>query len=327
MSKLKIVVIVESVIIVALIGTLIFFLLSGKKTNNQNLSSDEIGQKVINYINEKFLQGDTKANLVSVEDKGSVYALVLEIGGKEYTSYATKDGNLLFPEAFNLNPPKPKEFPKTAKPDVKLFVMSFCPFGNQAEEMLIPVVDLLKDKANFELHYIFYNNYASGYPDYCYDKENKYCSMHGIQELHQDIRELCVAKYQKDKLWDFVKAINSEATSQDVDSKWESIAQKLGIDVGKVKACMNNEGLQFLEQETQLTNNQYLVQNPENHNGQEKESISASPTLVINGVIYDGKRSSEDFKKAICSAFENPPQECNQSLENPQDANSTGSCG
>ena len=326
MTKLKITIIIETIIILALIGALVFFLNSPKEPKT-GLSPDEVSQKVVNYINEKFLTGDTKANLVSIEEKGGVYALVIEIGGKEYTSYATKDGNLLFPEGINLNPPKPKEFPKTAKPDVKLFVMSFCPFGNQAEEMLIPVINLLKDKANFELHYIFYSNYASGYPDYCYDKENKYCSMHGIQELHQDIRELCVAKYQKDKLWDFVKEINTKTTSKDVDIKWENIAKNLGIDVEKIKACMNNESLDLLSHELELSSNQYVVQEPAKHNGLEKESVSASPTLVINGIIYDGSRSSEDFKKAICSAFENPPSECNQIVENSQDKGSGGSCG
>ena len=326
MNKLKIAIIVETILILALVGALVFSLNSQKKSESR-LSPEQVSQKVINYINENFLRGDTKANLVSIEEKGGVYALVIEIGGKEYASYVTKDGNLLFPEGINLNPPKPKEFPKTAKPDVKLFVMSFCPFGNQAEEMLIPVVNLLKDKANFELHYIFYSNYASGYPDYCYDKENKYCSMHGIQELHQDIRELCVAKYQKDKLWDFVKEINAQATPQDVDSKWENIAKSLGIDVEKIKSCMNNEAIDLLSQELHLTNNQYPVQQPIQHNNMETESISASPTLVINGIIYDGKRSSEDFKKAICSAFENPPSECSQTVENSQGGSSNGSCG
>ncbi len=327
MDKLKIAIVIETIIILALVGALVFFLFFSKESGKSGLSPEEVSQKVINYINEKFLTGDVKANLVSIEDQGGVYALVIEIGGKEYTSYATKDGNLLFPEGINLNPPKPKEFPKTAKPDVKLFVMSFCPFGNQAEEMLMPVINLLKDKANFELHYIFYSNYASGYPDYCYDKENKYCSMHGIQELHQDIRELCVAKYQKDKLWDFVKEINAQASSQDVDSKWEGIAKSVGIDIDKIKACVKDEASQLLAQEFQLTSGQYLVQDPTRHNGLEKESISASPTLVINGIIYDGSRSSEDFKKAICSAFENPPSECSQTLENSQNGNSGGSCG
>jgi len=44
---------------------------------------------------------------------------------------------------------------KSQKPEIKFFVMSFCPYGNQIEDVLRPVFDLLKDKADFTPHYIF----------------------------------------------------------------------------------------------------------------------------------------------------------------------------
>ena len=43
---------------------------------------------------------------------------------------------------------------KQEKTNLKLFVMSFCPFGNQAEIGLKPVAELLGDKFDFEPHYI-----------------------------------------------------------------------------------------------------------------------------------------------------------------------------
>jgi predicted DsbA family dithiol-disulfide isomerase len=44
---------------------------------------------------------------------------------------------------------------KSQKPELKFFVMSFCPYGNQMEDVLRPVFDLLKDKADITPHYIF----------------------------------------------------------------------------------------------------------------------------------------------------------------------------
>lgn len=44
---------------------------------------------------------------------------------------------------------------KTAKAELQFFVMSFCPYGNQIEDVLRPVYDLFKDKANITPHYIF----------------------------------------------------------------------------------------------------------------------------------------------------------------------------
>lgn len=45
--------------------------------------------------------------------------------------------------------------PKADKSELKFFVMSFCPYGNQMEDILRPVFDLLGNKANITPHYIF----------------------------------------------------------------------------------------------------------------------------------------------------------------------------
>ncbi|MFA5895124.1 MAG: hypothetical protein WC851_05105 [Candidatus Shapirobacteria bacterium] len=46
----------------------------------------------------------------------------------------------------------PKNSPK---PELKFFIMSFCPYGNQIEDAIRPVFDLLSKDANFVPHYIF----------------------------------------------------------------------------------------------------------------------------------------------------------------------------
>jgi len=274
-----------------------------KPSFQQGLSKEEVGKKVIDYIDGKFLQQKgLKATLDSISEESGVYKLELKIGTQKFTSYATKDAKLLFPQGFDMMP-KIVEIPKTEKPDVKLFVMSFCPFGNQAEGLLIPIVNLLKNKANISLVYIVSK-----------DKKGKFSSLHGDQELNQDVRELCVAKYQKDKFWDFIKEINDKCTANNADNCWQNIAQELGIDIDKIQTCQRNERETLLNQELALTDKEYQVQDPTSHQGKSSDKISASPTLVINGIIYDGPRTREDYKKAICSAFINPPAECNQKL-------------
>lgn len=54
---------------------------------------------------------------------------------------------------------------KSSQPTFKFFVMSFCPYGNQMEEILRPVFDLLAKKINFEPHYIF--NKVDNLTTYC----------------------------------------------------------------------------------------------------------------------------------------------------------------
>jgi predicted DsbA family dithiol-disulfide isomerase len=54
---------------------------------------------------------------------------------------------------------------KTDKPSLQVFVMSFCPYGNQMETTLKPVIKLLSKSADIQLHYIF--NEVSNLSDYC----------------------------------------------------------------------------------------------------------------------------------------------------------------
>jgi len=279
------------------------------------LSAEDAGQKAIEYIVENFFNGDASASLLKTAEESGLYKIKFEIGGTEYDSYVSKDGKFLFPDTIDMEPPSLKEIPKTEVPKVQVFVMSFCPFGNQAEEIMMPVQNLLGDKADIELNYVIYSNYGSGYPEYCLDEENKYCSMHGIQELNQNVREICVQKYQSEKFWDFVKEINEKADYKNVDEKWESIAKDLGIDVEKVKKCQAEQGESLLAQELALNKISYPVQDSARHKGQEEITIAGSPTIVINGVVYDGDRSPDAYKEGVCSGFLNRPSECNQKLE------------
>jgi len=210
-----------------------------------------------------------------------------------------------------------------------LFVMAFCPYGNDAENQMKPVVDALKNQVNFQLHYIIYQNYQG--KKYCLTDKMKYCSMHTTSEVKEDIRELCVEKYQPEKLWDYVIKINKETTAAKVDQDWEKIASEAGVNIEQVKTCQKNEGTKLLDQELVLTNKSYPVENPQRHRStsghyQTEMKIQGSPTLVINGVIYDGKVSTVNYQKAICAAFKNPPASCDKTLKSEAKANGSGSC-
>ena len=313
---------------IALLAILIVVLARGKLTGQaiastgkitSTLSADEAGKKAIDYINKYLLRGQGEATLKDIKEENGLYALQIEINGRTYDSYMTMDGKLLFPSAINLTQtpelPQQQETGKFDAPDrekanVKFFVMSFCPFGNQAEFGLEPVYRLLKDKVEWEPHYVIYSNYG-GYPNYCLDEEEKYCSMHGIQELNQDIRELCVWKYyDHDTWWDFVMKVNEKCNSRNADECWEPIAEEIGIDVDKIKDCQENEAVDLLEEELKLN---------------QKYGVRGSPTVFINDVEYRGSRTPEAYKQAICSGFAEPPEECSETLGT-SGGSATGQC-
>ena len=290
-------------------GTCLYKEKLGNKSK-ENLSIEEVAERALNFLNQNLLKGKEKASLIGSVEKNGLYKIRFKLRENEFDFYASKDGKLLFPRMLDLETPPIKELPKSEVPEVKLFVMAFCPFGNQAEELIMPLAELFGEKIDLKLHYVFYSNYEGGGEKYCIDKENKYCSMHGIQELHQGIRELCVQKYQKEKLWSFVKEINKQCSSQDADSCWEEIAKNQGINVQAIKNCQEKEALDLLEKERKLTQKEYQVQDVLMHRNKDSENILGSPVLVINDMIFDGERSIEGYKEGICSSFKNPPKEC-----------------
>lgn len=199
------------------------------------------------------------------------------------------------------------------KPQIDFFVMSYCPYGNQAEEAIEPVYQLLKDKAIFNPRYVIYSNYGGGGPNYCIDNGNL-CSMHGIQELNQDIREACVNKYLGIGKWfEFALAMNKECNSGNADSCWEGVAKKLGLDFEMIKKCQAEEGVALMRENKALG---------------DKLRVSGSPTVFIDGESYAGARTPEAYKTALCGAFETQPSECSVTLSGASTTTpTTGGCG
>ncbi|MCX8199942.1 MAG: hypothetical protein N3G76_00565 [Candidatus Micrarchaeota archaeon] len=244
---------------------------------------------------------------------GDLVAIDFTIDGSfPQTLYATKDLRYLLQQPTDFNTLKAqvnaakkdlemsKQPPeKSDKPTVKLFVMSFCPYGNVAENAFVDVIALLDGKIDFEPVYII-----SG-------KNGAYQSLHGQAELNQDIREKIVFnKYGAKKWMAFTYDVNQNCTLQNVESCWKEAAARQGIDVKALEEEYAKSFNSIADAEVAKTS-QYNVQ--------------GSPTVILNGKTYNGQRSSEAFKQFICSAFNTPPAECNKTLSTEQGV-STGSC-
>ncbi|MCW1948892.1 MAG: hypothetical protein KIH89_000365 [Candidatus Shapirobacteria bacterium] len=127
---------------------------------------------------------------------------------------------------------------KSDKPELQFYVMSFCPYGNQIEEAIKPVFDLLGNSVSLKPQYIFEKisdlkkqcqqydasncaNYIkagyfpsdsecksqlANYSKDCYDEKNYlkigntyYSSLHGRVEANQNVREICAYNMNDDK--------------------------------------------------------------------------------------------------------------------------------
>lgn len=299
-----------------IIGAIILFLIIGyavygkktgdfslKKVFTKSISKEEAKTKIKDFVENNLVQPGTKIEIKNIVEENGLYKLTLTISGQEQeiTSYLSKDGKMFFPQAgMDIEKIKseaagkkeaeaPKEIPKNDKPAVDLYVMSFCPYGNKSEDTMKPVYDLLKNKVDFNFHYIVDVN------------GNDVQSLHGAKEVAQNEREACVLKnYGKDKWFTFVTYVNKNCGSD--GACWEAGAKSLGIDTAKVNGCVAAEGVALMKANGEASKN---------------ANASGSPTMTINGVssqaVYQ-YGNSEGYKQAICGAFNTAPAECAKKL-------------
>jgi len=203
------------------------------------------------------------------------------------------------------------EIAKTARPTVDLYVMSFCPYGTQAENLMKPVFDLLGTKADFKIRFI---TSISG------NTIDSIQSLHGTNEVKEDLRQVCIMKnYDATTYWNYLMTFNSNCSSlindaTALDTCWKNTATQAGIDTAAIQTCANStDAFNLMKADEQLTT-QYGIQ--------------GSPTLLINEVQYSGSRSSSAFQQAICSAFTTAPAECSQTISSSATTSvSSGACG
>ncbi len=202
------------------------------------------------------------------------------------------------------------------KPQIDFFVMSFCPYGNQAEDQLIDTYKAMKDVADFKPHYIYYENYQGGGPNYCLDNESKYCSMHGATEAREDIREQCVAeKYGIDAWFNFATAMNSNCDSKNADTCYVDVAKNLGYDTDYIASCEKENELVYPAEDVKLM---------------QLFGATGSPAIYIDGATYNGARTASGYQAALCKAFKDAPAECDNIVQDTTSQTASapaGSCG
>ncbi|RKU30034.1 hypothetical protein C6499_07410 [Candidatus Poribacteria bacterium] len=149
------------------------------------------------------------------------------------------------------------------KPQVELFVMSFCPFGVQAEEELLPFIEKYGDAVDFNLRFIA--NLVEE-PD---SEESKFTSLHGEVEVIENLRQIAVSQLYPDQFFDFLLC-----RAKHLKSAWTQCAEKLGLDIDKINKEMESERTKRLF-EVDIQRSEAL-------------GIRSSPTLVVDGKVISG---------------------------------------
>lgn len=277
-------------------------LLSQPQRGEDTDAALDAAEKAVRWINAFFESRgiSASATLVSASWHHGLVEINVRITTRDgesevVTHYVTADGTLLFPQAIDITklPAAGRrrtgaQIPKSDRPEVELFVMSYCPYGIQAEKAIIPVVELLGDRISFTVRFVDY-------------------VMHGPEEMWENLRQYCIEhRVAPDKYIAYLKCFVQSG-------EYRKCLLESGINEEDVNACMEELSAEY-EIEKLLRSGQRFPAFPLDAALNDRYGVRGSPTLVINGTVVPTPRSPEGLKNIICSAFTSPPPECNVAL-------------
>ena len=161
-------------------------------------------------------------------------------------------------EPMNLEELLESRIARMGKPTLELFVMSYCPFGVQAEEKVIPIVKEFGDKIDFKLRFV-----ADEKETIALNDVTPFRSLHGYPEVAENIRQLLIAQEYPDRYLDYILCRGKK-----LDKSWEDCAEKFDIDVVKIQKLFDTPEAEQLFRE--------------NIKRAEELGIKASPTVLVD---------------------------------------------
>ncbi len=154
-------------------------------------------------------------------------------------------------------------------PTLNLYVMSHCPFGIRAEDIILGFISNFNNELKLHIRYIVSKQ-----------GENNFASLHGSAELDEDLHQIAIQKLYNNKFYSYLLCYNS-SMNRDKCLKDNTINK--------------NEIDSFVQsgQAEKILNSDFLTT--------EKLGINASPTLYINSKRYEGPIQSGHIIRTACS--------------------------
>ena len=292
------------IVTVILISLIIIPLTRKDEEVNTSLDIKGAETKIENFVNGILIQDDNKVTIKESSEESGLYKIIITTSaGQDVDTYVTKDGKLFFDRAMNVEEitkeseaannetPPDQEAVKNDKPVVELFVMSHCPYGTQIEKGILPVLDTLGDKIDFELKFCDY-------------------AMHKEKELDEQLRQYCINSEEPAKFISYLQCFLE-------DDKSDACLKTAKINISKLDSCVAATDKKYKVTENFSDKDTWKGNFPTFNIHKEdvlKYGVGGSPTLVINGTTTKSGRDAASLLTAICDSFDNPPEECSAEL-------------
>ncbi len=306
---------VVAVVGILAVGGLLYANQNGGISLGFGSSNEKIAQMSVDYINNNKLS-QSEATVVEgpVTSESGLVKFQISIGGNAFDSYATRDGKLLMPQAFNMGGAatatpgtgspttatptvKPADLAKVDSPMLEAYVVSRCPFGLQMQRAMAKAIDAAPELAkHVKVRYMgAVDSSALGIN-----------AMHGAEEAKENLRQICIREEQASKYWQYTAC-------QMKDGDTTGCEKSTGIDSAKLNSCMTDKarGVAYAKVDFDLNT---------------KYSVQGSPTLILGDSQVSefdfGGRSADAIRAIICAASKTEPGFCGTPLDTNQAASS-----
>ncbi len=166
---------------------------------------------------------------------------------------------------------------RTPAVEIDLYLMSQCPYGVQAMDHMIELVGRFHGEVGLNIDYI--GNIKFG----------ELSSMHGEREVAGDIDQICGrrAAPSDDHFWRFMTCVNREW--REIPKHDAECAAEAGLDLEAFNQCRSGDrGRELLRASFQRSMDKEMV---------------GSPSFVIAGERYNGRRDAAAVTQYICGRF------------------------
>ncbi|MDP7115852.1 MAG: thioredoxin domain-containing protein [Candidatus Woesearchaeota archaeon] len=261
-------------------------------SSGDGMSKDAASAKALTFIKGNLVPPGTDVELQSVDEKGNVYLLNVNIDGSPYESFITKDGSYLFPGGLNIDeipiqdvvggdepgiqPESPVDMTELADDDAvkgdenaPVTIVEFsdfeCPYCGRFFKETLPLID---EK------YIKTGKVKLVYRDYPLPNH----------PFAQKAAEAAECAGEQDKFYEMHDKLFIEGVSGGVDD-YKKYAADIGLDTDVFDACLDN-GVMAGEIQVDLRDG-------------DSAGISGTPGFIINGEIVSGAQPFEVFEQII----------------------------
>jgi protein-disulfide isomerase len=285
---------ISTIVLAVVLLIFVFTPTSTTQSIGDVIGEEEAGNIVVSFAEAQGLSAD----LVDVSFENGLYEVTVTIKDQDVPVYLTADGKNLIPSvvpiaevldqaagqgapAATQQTPPQANVPKSDKPTAELFVMTHCPYGTQAEKGFLPALELLSDDADVKIRFVHYFMHTNQ------------------QEDVETPRQVCIREEQADKFIPYLKCFLGGKSGTAAEAV--ACEKETGVDSAALEECISSgKAAEYYAEDSKLS---------------EEYGVRGSPTLIINGQQAQYGRNAESYKQGICSAFNDAPAACSETLD------------